>query len=68
MSAALSLSWRGGFGLLRFGVIAVAVLRLWHQRARERHELAQLTEYELHDFGVSLSEAFAEKRKRFWEP
>lgn len=68
MSAALSLSPRGRVGLFRFGIALVATLRLWHRRAQERRELARLNEHELHDFGVSPSEAFGEARKPFWRP
>jgi uncharacterized protein YjiS (DUF1127 family) len=45
----------------------LSALRLWLKRARERHELTQLTDRELHDFGVSPSEAIAEMRKPFWK-
>ncbi len=68
MNAALSLSWRGRVGLFRFGSTLVAILRVWHRRARERRELAHLSVHELHDFGVSLSEAFDEAKKPFWRP
>lgn len=44
----------------------VALLRIWRTRARERHELTQLTQCELGDFGASRSDAIAEARKPFW--
>jgi uncharacterized protein YjiS (DUF1127 family) len=47
-----------------YGVLVL--LRLWLKRAQERRELAQLTAYELHDFGASRSEAIAESGKPFW--
>ncbi len=50
--------------LLLFG----AVLLTWHQRQRQRRELARLTERELHDVGLSWSEAAYEIGKPFWRP
>ena len=46
----------------------LALFRLWAKRARERSELAQLSSYELRDFGASRSAAIAEARKPFWRP
>lgn len=68
MSAAISLSWQGRLGFLRLGRTLAATLRTWRQRARERRELARLSEAELRDFGASSSEAFAEAHKPFWRP
>ena len=39
---------------------------LWVQRARERAELAQCTDRDLQDMGVSSATALAEIRKPFW--
>ncbi|HEY1720099.1 MAG TPA: DUF1127 domain-containing protein [Magnetospirillaceae bacterium] len=44
------------------------LVRLWRRRARERAELAGLTEYELHDFGASRSAVAGEMKKPFWRP
>ncbi len=43
-----------------------ALLRLWRARIRERRELAQLDERELHDIGVSRATVFYELDKPFW--
>ncbi|WP_415914742.1 DUF1127 domain-containing protein [Rhodopseudomonas palustris] len=45
-----------------------AVLLTWHARQRQRRELARLTERELHDVGLSWSEASYEIGKPFWRP
>jgi len=44
----------------------VETLVRWRRRSRERQELMQLSEVELHDFGAGKSEAFAEASKPFW--
>ena len=45
---------------------AVALLRAWRRRARERAELGRLSDRELRDFGVSRGEAIAEAAKPVW--
>jgi len=45
---------------------AVATLRLWGKRIREKRALAQLDERDLHDFGASYSDVYAELRRPFW--
>ncbi len=37
-------------------------------RAAERRVLAQLTDWQLHDIGISRAEADAEAGKSFWRP
>jgi uncharacterized protein YjiS (DUF1127 family) len=41
-------------------------LRTWRRRARQRAELAQMSQAELHDIGLSSSEQRAEIGKPFW--
>ncbi|WP_398464691.1 DUF1127 domain-containing protein [Tardiphaga sp.] len=41
-------------------------LRLWWQRYHQRRELAEWTERDLHDLGLSWSEMLAEADKPFW--
>lgn len=41
-------------------------LRLWRERYQQRRELAQWTERDLHDLGLSWSEMLAEADKPFW--
>jgi len=43
-----------------------ATLATWRRRTRERRELVRMSELELHDFGVSRSQALAEADKPFW--
>ena len=43
------------------------LLKLWYQRAHQRQQLAQLSDRELRDIGVSRAEAAAEAGKPFWE-
>lgn len=41
--------------------------RLWRKRSRERHELTRFSERDLHDVGLSWSEASYEAGKPFWQ-
>jgi uncharacterized protein YjiS (DUF1127 family) len=40
--------------------------RTWRRRARERTELARMSEAELHDIGVTSTDRWAEINKPFW--
>ena len=44
----------------------LCLLRLWRQRVRDRRELFELTDMQLHDFGVTRCEAMGEYEKPFW--
>lgn len=44
----------------------VDTLRTWRQRYQQRRELAEWTERDLHDLGLSWSEMVAEADKPFW--
>jgi uncharacterized protein YjiS (DUF1127 family) len=39
---------------------------VWRERLRNRRELAQWTDRDLHDVGVSLSDVIHEAEKPFW--
>ena len=41
-------------------------LHVWHKRYRARRELAQWSERELHDIGISWSDVAYEADKPFW--
>ncbi len=41
-------------------------LRRWHRHARERQELAHLSERELRDMRVSSADVWHETRQPFW--
>jgi uncharacterized protein YjiS (DUF1127 family) len=41
-------------------------IRTWRRRARERTELARMSEAELHDIGVTSTDRWAEINKPFW--
>jgi uncharacterized protein YjiS (DUF1127 family) len=41
-------------------------LHVWHDRWQQRHELAQWTDRELHDVGLSWSDVVREAEKPFW--
>ncbi len=45
---------------------AAETLRIWRKRIREKRALAQLDERDLHDFGASSSDVFAELHRPFW--
>jgi len=40
----------------------------WQERVAGRRELMTLTDRELHDIGITRSEAEAEASKPFWQP
>ncbi len=44
----------------------VATIRLWRNRLRERQELAEMGERELHDLGLSRADILGELVKPFW--
>jgi uncharacterized protein YjiS (DUF1127 family) len=46
---------------------ACDLLLTWHERSRQRHELALLSDYMLRDIGLSRADVLAEATKRFWE-
>jgi uncharacterized protein YjiS (DUF1127 family) len=41
-------------------------LHIWRDRLRQRRELAQWTERDLHDVGLSRSDIINEAEKPFW--
>jgi len=43
-----------------------ATLQVWRERQRLRHELAQWSDRELHDVGLSWSDLACEAEKPFW--
>ncbi len=51
-------------GTLRPGLLGL--LRQWHQNARTRRQLAELTSLQLADLGISPSERMREISKPFW--
>lgn len=44
----------------------VETLHVWRERQVQRRQLAQLTERELHDVGLSWSDIAYEAEKPFW--
>ncbi len=42
--------------------------RRWHDRARQRAELARMSDREFHDIGVSRAQVWREVSKPFWRP
>jgi uncharacterized protein YjiS (DUF1127 family) len=51
---------------LGFLALTRAVLRTWRERQRARRELAQFSERDLHDVGLSWSDVAYEVDKPFW--
>jgi uncharacterized protein YjiS (DUF1127 family) len=41
-------------------------IRIWRERMRDRRELAQWTDRDLHDVGLSRSDVIHETEKLFW--
>jgi uncharacterized protein YjiS (DUF1127 family) len=44
----------------------VETLHVWRERVRSRRELAQWTDRDLHDVGISRSDIVHEAEKPFW--
>jgi uncharacterized protein YjiS (DUF1127 family) len=44
----------------------VETLRLWHERRQERYRLAELSDRDLYDVGLSRADIFSEAEKPFW--
>ena len=42
------------------------ILHVWRERQHQRHQLAQLSERDLHDVGLSWSDVVFEAKKPFW--
>ena len=42
------------------------ILASWHDRSVQRRTLAGLSDYQLHDMGMSRSQVFHEIKKPFW--
>ena len=40
----------------------------WLERARQRRQLAELSDYMLRDIGLTRADAWAESEKPFWRP
>ncbi|MBD9634230.1 MULTISPECIES: DUF1127 domain-containing protein [Pseudomonadaceae] len=53
-------------GLDHFARALARHLRQWHQNARTRRQLAELTSLQLADLGISPSERVREISKPFW--
>lgn len=51
---------------LGFFALVGAVLNTWRERRRDRRELAQFTERDLHDVGLSWTDVAYEIDKPFW--
>jgi uncharacterized protein YjiS (DUF1127 family) len=46
----------------------LALIALWHQRGRERRDLARMTARDLKDIGLTASDAEFLASKPFWRP
>lgn len=46
----------------------IELVLLWHERARQRRQLAELSDHMLRDIGVTRADAWAEVEKPFWRP
>ncbi len=55
-----------GFSLKRAVIMALRVVSVWRERARQRRALASLDDHLLRDVGLSRAEVVREARKPFW--
>jgi len=46
----------------------VLQILIWHERGRQRRDLAQLSDHMLRDIGLSRGDVWAECEKPFWRP
>jgi uncharacterized protein YjiS (DUF1127 family) len=58
-----SLGWTLGRAAL---ARMAAVMSAWHERARQRRALMQLSDHMLRDIGIARAEAIGEAGKPFW--
>jgi uncharacterized protein YjiS (DUF1127 family) len=68
LALVLALGW---FALHRFGKDAGRVAEgglTWLERARQRRQLAELSDHMLRDIGLTRADAWAESEKPFWRP
>jgi uncharacterized protein YjiS (DUF1127 family) len=49
------------------GFHPTALLALWWRRARERNELMQMNDHDLHDLALTRSDVQRESSKPFWK-
>jgi uncharacterized protein YjiS (DUF1127 family) len=61
-SVALLIAWSTLTLIFRL----IGILRTWRRRALERAELAQMSQGEFHDIGVSSADHWTETHKPFW--
>lgn len=57
----------GGVNFPASGINFLSLVKQWRGRARQRHDLAQLTAEQLNDVGISPEAAAAEVAKHFWQ-
>ena len=52
--------------LARLVTVALDTLYAWQERARQRRDLAGISDHTLKDIGLSRAQVFDEYRKPFW--
>lgn len=60
-----------GLALSRLAIVCHRAAEIglgWSDRARQRRQLAQLSDYMLRDIGLTRADAWAEADKPFWLP
>ena len=55
------------FDQLAENKLSLAMLKVWHERSKQRRVLGQLSSESLRDIGLSRAEAQLESQKWFWE-
>ena len=45
----------------------IELLMIWHERARQRHQLRSLSDHMLRDIGLGRADIEAEAAKPFWQ-
>ena len=64
----LALGWYVGRRLGHGAGWAAECGLIWLERARQRRQLAELSDHMLRDIGLTRADAWAESDKPFWRP
>lgn len=66
MSYSLARHEPSSLKICEWALNAYATYRVWRRRTEERRHLAEMTDREFHDIGITRADAMAEINKPFW--